>query len=240
MAVMKPVSELIEGLCLTTDGRLWKMKSVYDMEAGTSGLVYPLTRRAQTKRISEQEARFAFVESILNQCEPLAYSVESPTRSAYQFKGRSRKRAAQTDLTLFVPCNDTVTAVNVEFKFGLRQGIGKDLEKLLTDEGRTDCSLWFHLLESADSGTLTELLGKVGSKLKQVLQTSDGSRFPLRGSMVFHICVVKQQFSLGRTLDLHRVPIALRNGFFKCKVEMKRTAPKENQPGLQGWVLRRA
>ena len=61
--------------------------------------------------MSEQEARFAFVESLSR--APLLYSVEAPTEKLYQFTG-STPMSAQTDLAVHDRNGQRIC--NVEFK----------------------------------------------------------------------------------------------------------------------------
>ena len=92
----------IEKICQETDERLWgaynrsigeEFQSQYD-----SNLIFPeySGRQSDAIRVSEQEARFAFTESLAT--TPFFYSVETPTEEEYQFTG-SKAMSAQTDLT---------------------------------------------------------------------------------------------------------------------------------------------
>jgi hypothetical protein len=93
----------IDRICQATDDRLWsayrrsigeRAESLYD-----SGLIFPFYsgRRAGAIRVSEQEARFVFTESLAT--TPYFYSVETPTRECYKLTG-SKPMSAQTDLTI--------------------------------------------------------------------------------------------------------------------------------------------
>lgn len=78
-------------------------------------LVFP-QYRDKGWRVSEQEARFAFVEALAQ--GPLRYSVEAPTRKLYSFSGKSLL-SARTDLRLH--SENKIGICNVEFKV-LRKG----------------------------------------------------------------------------------------------------------------------
>ena len=92
----------IDLICSETDERLWgaynrsigeEFQSQYD-----SNLIFPeySGRQNGAIRVSEQEARFAFTESL--SATPFFYSVETPTEEEYRFTG-SKAMSAQTDLT---------------------------------------------------------------------------------------------------------------------------------------------
>lgn len=124
-------------------------------------------------RVSEQEARFAFVEALSG--TSVYYSVETPTKGKYCFKGTSgNERSAQTDLTLYVANGGQLNHwVNVEFKKGNAPDaeIMKDIEKLIKEQSL--CPIignWFHLLENADRGTFNSLFGKLEKAMRQQLQ----------------------------------------------------------------------
>ena len=51
-------------------------------------------------RVSEQEARFAFVEALCKGGK-FRYSVETPTDKLYRFTGETKEVSAQTDLTVY-------------------------------------------------------------------------------------------------------------------------------------------
>ena len=72
--------------------------AVYHGQSSRSSFIYPCYRNGDI-RISEQEARFAFVEAIARR-SGYAYSVETPTMGLYSFSGQG-SRSACVDLTLF-------------------------------------------------------------------------------------------------------------------------------------------
>ena len=127
-------------------------------------LIFPATAAGKI-RVSEQEARFLLTQQ-LEQYE-IYYSVETPTRQRYQFKGTHGDRSASTDVTLFErsPDNGFTRKIQVELKAHNVQleNITKDFEKLLKEE---ECGLFFHILEAANSGTLTSDASRKGVLVK--------------------------------------------------------------------------
>ena len=90
--VLDFVPDLIRKICANADTRLWEASArstgVASVSPAVSRLVFPTYSgsRAGQLRVSEQEARFAFVEA-LQQSGSFYYSVETPTREAYQLTG---------------------------------------------------------------------------------------------------------------------------------------------------------
>ena len=96
--------------------------------SGAGRLVFPQYRDKRL-RVSEQEARFAFIEAL---CQgPLRYSVEAPTSKLYSFSGKT-PRSGQTDLQ--VHGVSEIGICNVEFKASAqKKGVYKDVQKLLRE-----------------------------------------------------------------------------------------------------------
>lgn len=201
-------------LCKQTDHKLWaayKRSNRCDFsDTGTGKLIFPRYRN-EGLRVSEQEARFAFVEVL--QSSPFMYSVETPTIGIYTFSG-TKPISAQTDLTLY-DCTGTERVCNVEFKCkGFSPdakddlSISKDIEKLLREPVR---GLWFHLMERVNSTTINKLLSvmkktvhPVCKKIKEELNDIDTK------GLSFHICVLSEGYSI------HRVIPPAANGRFSC------------------------
>ncbi|MCI5125073.1 MAG: hypothetical protein D3925_11500, partial [Candidatus Electrothrix sp. AR5] len=111
---MKLMHQEILAACSRADTRLWAafMRSQQDnvSDSRKEKLVFPKYRDGSL-RVSEQEARFAFVEAL--RLGPLLYSVEAPTSKIYTFTGDS-ELSAQTDLAIL---DATMARIcNVEFK----------------------------------------------------------------------------------------------------------------------------
>lgn len=142
---------------------LWNMAQCGEQAGGLSPRIVFPTYRAGECRVSEQEARFAFVEALAG--TSLYYSVETPTSEEYCFTGSSgNARSAQTDLTV---CRSTARGLeemaNVEFKCGAPPllDISKDIQKLVKEQEKRDLlGNWFHVLRNADRGTFKMLFEK--------------------------------------------------------------------------------
>ena len=101
---MKTLHSDISNVCTQANYFLWDAYARSDVSqpsvSGDCRLVFPRYRKKEDDekvelRVSEQEARFAFVEAL---CQgPLRYSVEVPTTKCYSFSGKG-SRSASTDL----------------------------------------------------------------------------------------------------------------------------------------------
>jgi hypothetical protein len=140
-------------------------------------LVFPLYSTPNTNelgwRVSEQEARQVFCSKIK---PPILYSIETPTRHRYRFlkhpknpevfdRSRTEGRSASLDATLYLNDRGSLRRMlNVEFKAHNvpLSNIAKDFLKLMS-EGES--GVFFHLLPSADRGTLPSLMKKYSKAL---------------------------------------------------------------------------
>jgi hypothetical protein len=170
-------------------------------DSGKGHLMFPHYRGKleEPLRISEQEARFAFVESLCR--GSLSYSVEAPTIKRYQFTGLT-PISAQTDVALYDVAGQTIC--NVEFKAkgvspsaGSHFSIFKDMQKLLREPL---WGLWFHLLESTNNSTINKLLSVMANEIDNVQKFTDIDS----PGLTIHICVLKHGFSVHK--DLMRLP----------------------------------
>jgi len=214
--LLTPVREL----CEKTDGALW---SAFQRDSRppfapspTVRLVFPYSAAGKRRRlrVSEQEARFALVESLTG--SPFLYSAETPTRESYQFAG-SKPTAAQIDLTLYDRQDRHV--LNVEFKSGGTSvaakrdaGMANDIEKLLREPGD---GMWFHLFESVNNASLANLFGV----LSKVVSEKAAQFAPRVDSklLIFHVCVLEHGFSLHKSLRFspNRADENTLSGFFR-------------------------
>jgi hypothetical protein len=174
-------------------------------------------------RVSEQEARFVFAESLAS--TPYLYSIETPTTEGYQLTG-SRPMSAQTDLTVYD--HDRQPLLNVEFKakgystaakslFSLE----KDIQKLLREPVP---GMWFHVLGAVDNATLTTLLAALA---KALFETSAKFKNDIRQTrLIFHLCVIKQRFSLHKHIVVDPENSTLENLYsrFQFKYSVSRSA----------------
>ncbi len=225
----------ISAACNRADEGLW---SAFSRSQGgkivgfsTSKLLFPEYREGRL-RVSEQEARFAFVEALA--LGPLMYSVEAPTTKLYKFTGKT-PLSAQTDLAIY---NETGRRIcNVEFKAkGVSPSaenhfsIYKDLQKLMREPL---WGLWFHLLESVDNSTIRNLLEVFENQLVRVRSEHVGDiESP---GLTIHICVLKHKFSLERDLPIHDAGL---DPFLKLEIQVSRSELL-NVNNMSEWAVRR-
>jgi hypothetical protein len=197
----------IQLICRTADRILWE---AYDRSAGAKfadstscRLVFPTyeQNRPGVLRVSEQETRFAFVESLAGRS--ILYSVETPTQEGYQQTG-SKPLSAQTDLTLYDQtgtriCNVEFKAKGVPPKVESHFSISKDIEKLLREPAP---GLWFHLLEGVDNSTIPSLLPVIVSEMHFIYDKYSNSVPAPR--LIIHICVLRHGLSLHKEIALTR------------------------------------
>ena len=233
---MSEADSAIQSACARADRGLWeafaaRAEDGFGERRGTSRLKFPRYRGGRV-RVSEQEARFAFVEGLAD--GELFYSVETPTEKLYSFSG-TKEMSAQTDLTLYRGNGDRLC--NIEFKAkGFRKAraqhgpVRKDLQKLL----REDCwGVWYHVLEAVDNSTIAELLGVIGDGIVQV--RDEFSQDLGSPGLLIHICVLRQGFSLERTIDLASPPV---QSEMRVDIEVSRSELVAT-PDLNGWSLSR-
>ena len=261
---MKTLPAGISSQCRRTDRLLWEAhaRSKSQLEGddqsdisregrGRGRLVFP--RYAKKKgnkkvlRVSEQEARFAFIEALCKRGQ-FRYSVETPTEKCYQFSGQT-PLSAQTDLSVYEAGGD-YPICNVEFKEGgwstkggesNRSGVSnkssvfpiyKDVQKLLRER---PWGLWFHLLESTNSDTICKFLGVIGKQVDRV-QREFGQCAEAPG-LTLHVCVLKHGFSLQKDVRLPIDAEKLEDHLDVC-LRVSQTPPELREvKKLNGWKL---
>ena len=237
----------ISSTCRRADSLLWDAYArSTDSQPDASGegrLVFPQYRKKDdgTKgdlRVSEQEARFAFVEAL---CQgPFRYSVETPTDKLYQFTGKT-PLSAQTDLVVH-DASGKCRICNVEFKGGRISksripSIYKDVEKLLREPR---WGLWFHLLENGDPlNTIPNFLEVMAEQIDKVPHKSKDVDAP---GLTLHVCVLEPGFSLQKDVPLSPDDISndiklLKQHLHVCLDESHPELTKEED--LKGWKLYR-
>ncbi|MDD9810156.1 MAG: hypothetical protein OXU71_00345 [Gammaproteobacteria bacterium] len=192
----------IREICRKTDRRLWNAYGIHEgksrPEEPFSRLLFPTDANGDI-RVSEQEARFAFLESVLE--SGFFYSVETPTNEQYQFKGEYA-RAAQTDFTILDKTN--AHTLNVEFKKDTDidtqddVAVYKDVQKLLRESAP---GMWFHLVESVNTETLGKILYRLCSEFSKGLQMPELNLNGKSKAVFFHVCVLRHGFSIHKRID---------------------------------------
>ena len=229
----------ISEACKRADVGLWDAyaRSVGSQPSGSwaGRLVFP-QYRDKGLRVSEQEARFAFVEALAQ--GPLRYSVEAPTSKLYSFSGKS-PLSAQTDLQLHN--ENKIGICNVEFKAkGVSSSaqdnlsIYKDVQKLLREPA---WGLWFHLLEGIDNSTIDKFLDVMVRQIAEV-QYDFESDVEAPG-LSLHICVLRHRFALHKDLPLPAggvIDIAKLHKHLYVDLHVSRYALRQVH-NLNGWVL---
>ena len=200
-ALTKTLHSVISDACKCADTGLWNAyaRSVGSQPSGSDAgrLVFP-KYRGKGLRVSEQEARFAFVEALAK--GPLRYSVETPTSKRYSFSGKT-PLSAQTDLQLHD--ESEIGICNVEFKAkGVSSSardnfsIYKDVQKLMREPV---WGLWFHLLEGIDNSTISKFLDVM---IEQIVKVNrDFASDVETPGLTIHICTLRHGFSLHKDLS---------------------------------------
>ena len=188
--LMKSLHPDIIKTCERADIELWAAYSCSEEEqfisSSTGRLTFP-QHSDNGPRVSEQEARFAFVEALTQ--GPLRYSVEVPTCKNYKFSGKGWRRA-QTDLQAH--SESALGICNVEFKASAqKREVYKDMQKLLREPR---WGLWFHLRETMNNATAENVLGAVVDQIEKV-QSNFGGDIQSPG-LTLHMCVLRHGFSL--------------------------------------------
>lgn len=189
----------IDDICHDADRTLWSAYAAGRAGRAAGRLLFPSVRNGQIGelRVSEQEARFAFVEALISR--NFHYAVEVPTEKTYQFTGKFPK-SAQSDLAVYEvdAFNAAARICNVEFKAkGISSGaedhepIRKDFEKLLRERY---AGVWYHVLDSVDNSTICKLVTVMNDQIARVYGCfAQDIHAPL---LTVHICVLHHCFSL--------------------------------------------
>lgn len=233
------LTEMIADLCGRTDQALWQAWSKSYAKEPLSRLVFPTYRTGgkHSTRVSEQEARFSFVECI---GPNFFYSVEAPTEKTYRFTGDTLL-SANTDLVLYA--GDAKRLCNVEFKSkGLDSmeanhfHIIKDMQKLRREPA---WGVWFHLLKGIDKRSIPGLLRVLSQAYEEVENCFADLDSP---GITFHICVLRQQLSLHKDIPAARTRSSQSGdplGIADLPQELPLPRLFEKNDPLPGWVLLR-
>ena len=241
-STMKTQPAGISGQCRRTDRLLWEAyaRSGNQSEIPRCRLLFPEPEEKKL-RVSEQEARFAFVEALCR-ARQFRYSVETPTDKRYKFKGE-KATSAQTDLTVYDL--ERCRLCNVEFKAGgisaraqSKEPIFKDVQKLLREPV---WGLWFHLLESANSTNIRKLLEVIREQIRKVREGEYKDDIGTEG-LTLHVCVLNSHALLaaeGCTLLRSWLDDSKLEGYVQAPVNLE-VPPFRREPKVKrrsGWRL---
>lgn len=222
----------LRDVCEKVDDALWssfiRTKQAPFTPSHRSRLLFPVYSgsREGKLRVSEQEARFAFVESLAG--SPFLYSVETPTRRAYRQTG-AKGLSAQTDLTLYDRWGNHL--LDVEFKSKgasasakSKLSVSKDVEKLLREPGP---GMWFHLFERVNNTSLPKLFQLITDEMRAAVEA-----FPddvEAKKLVFHICVLEHGFSAHKVLYFDPIEVGADglSRFFRFEYRVSRLSLQE-------------
>jgi hypothetical protein len=162
-------------ICINTAVKLFDLpdKDISDTQTiFSSKLILPVYN-TNLERVSEQEARFLFINEINNFYKMMFYSIETPTKYNYIFSKHGEKeelkicmpskgvpgigKSARIDVSLYTNEKES-PFVNVEFK-AKTVDVKTDFLKLFAEPSD---GLFFHLLNSVDKNTLTVDKGETG------------------------------------------------------------------------------
>jgi len=184
--------------------RLWHMAGVGTSPAALAPhLIYP-SCGSKDRRVSEQEARFAFAELLTT--SPYYYSVETPTDEKHRRTG-TRTRSAMSDMSLYLPADSGLRkVVNVELKGRnpAPDDVAWDVKKIVLErrDGTDVCGNWFGLLESAKWATFRSLFGKFRNAFSGLAE--QGGVVDTTGlSLVVCFCVLGRSAETGWACQRH-------------------------------------
>ena len=146
------------------------IKNLFLLEEGnleSNSIIYPSYRNKSEKRISEQEAKQIFIQEIIS--NKIKFSVETPTKLTYSFSGKT-PLSGNIDVSTY--SHDLTQQTNIEFKASncAYRNIEKDFQKLICEEAG---GIFFHVIESSDSGTLPNIFSKYNKAISSISEDSD-------------------------------------------------------------------
>ena len=211
------------------------------------------------RRVSEQEARFAFTTVLARHSDSgIGFAVEAPTEFKYRFAHRDtdeaeasdpRCRRARVDLVLYSLPNVDQPALAIEFKASghsehanTTEALDKDVVKLIAE--RPD-GLWYHLCEDANRDTLPSIVRVLGNAVRKFSTSTELKKWtdrqdldvrPRAKRLSFHLLVLKRRLALHGVLEY--VPESDASGFFEIQTPQTGSGPQlVPHPGWEQVVL---
>lgn len=207
-----PYYEQIQDICIST---FKKLNTMYNNPNGSKFIFPHYTDDIIRVRVSEQEARFAFLCE-LEKSDRFYFSIETPTHHKYKdFSTHDPNvfqriggegRSGEVDLTIYkdVKFQENIEQhkiLNVEFKKGQaeKSAVRKDILKLFYE---APCGLWFHVIQHTDKGTLPELINKLNDGLDYVRNYPTPNEINgISTKIMFYIVVLEKDPKISRHLS---------------------------------------
>lgn len=167
-------------MCRDVSGQLW---AIYHGRPDAPPLLFPM-KRDDSRRVSEQESKILVSQWLTD--KGVCYSIETPTRDAYQQSGQAGM-SARIDVTAYGSSDARDRCLNMELKAGTSslEAYRKDFEKLLR-EGIP--GLWFHTLESASEGAWRSIERSMAESFSRLGTHADAAQHTVH----FAFCVLDQ------------------------------------------------
>jgi hypothetical protein len=169
--ILKSLKEFVTLNCITNTNNETNSK-----------LVFPI-KRDGTKRVSEQEARFLFVETLIKQDNKFSYSVEAPTKGKYNFSGDdANARSGNFDICLY---ENGERKHLIEFKASNpgKFFYDKDFEKLINDEDKL-INYFIQVLEKTTKNTILNIT----KKYKDAIKLAKGKNVAKQSHLIIFLC----------------------------------------------------
>ncbi|GAB6394031.1 MAG: hypothetical protein MdMp024_0343 [Bacteroidales bacterium] len=168
-----------------------------------NNLVFPENSNG-TRRVSEQEARFLFVQAV-EQDKQFLYSVEAPTKLSYFFGGPvpvivqdgqdKRKKAGSIDVCLYDPNGERKHLIEFKALNPEKKAYSKDILKLICDEDNDNLTNYFvQVIENTDIRTIPNIEGKYKEAVKNAQAQAQAQPHSLNQSnLVIFLYVMKTE-----------------------------------------------
>lgn len=199
----------IEKLILESLKEVINLKCISDTNKKTKNkLVYP-TKRNDKNRISEQEARFLFVQKIEKKND-FFYSVEAPTKEKYIFTGKEgNERSGNFDVCLYDENKQRKHLIEFKALNPENASYNKDFVKLIKDEnGLTN--YFIQVINNTNTGTLPN----IEKKYNEALEYAKKNDLKNQSELVIFLCVIGNNKAVYK-YEVKDVKLTLRNELYK-------------------------
>ena len=154
-----------------------------------------IEEKPETKRVSEQELRFLFIErlSAVFKGTEFTYSVETPTNDIYKFSENGkilqppkRKQGQSANFDLTISCNGLTAIMEFKGPNAVKHGFAKDLCKLWNPIEDGTLRFMISVLETENS----KRISKIQNTLKELVQDNKEDNDK---DVYFLACVITQK-----------------------------------------------